>query len=91
MDLQEIPPERSKISLPDQTPHTRTTIRKMEDHMINSQINHSIKTMEIDLEMDLSTIRMETSETLEMSLVLHRLKGKTFTKEFILATKKRST
>ena len=65
-----------RISLPDQTTHA-VTIRIIEDHMKNTQINHSIETMEIDLELDLSTMRMETGETLEIFLVLHRLKGET--------------
>ena len=43
--------------------------------MINAQTNHSIETMKVGVEMDLSTIRMETGETLEIFLVLHRLKG----------------
>ena len=43
--------------------------------MINAQINHSIETMGIGLEMDLSTIAMETGETLKIFIVLHRLKG----------------
>ena len=47
----------------------------MEDHMINAQINHSIETVETDLEMDLSIIR--TRETMETFLVLLRLKGET--------------
>ena len=47
--------------------------------MINAQTCHSIKTMELDLEMDLSTIRSETGKTIEIFL-LHRLKGETFHK-----------
>ena len=43
--------------------------------MINPQINHSIETMEIDLKMDIQITRMQTGETLEIFLVLHRLKG----------------
>ena len=50
-----------------------TTIRIVKDHMINAQINHSIETMEIDLETDFLTIRMETGEAMEYFLVLHRL------------------
>ena len=42
--------------------------------MLNAQIHHSKEAMEIDLEMYLSTIRMETGETLEFFLVLLRLK-----------------
>ena len=60
-------PQLIKIFLPNRTPHTLATIRTMEDHMIDSQINHPIETMEIDLEMDLSTIRTGTGETMEIS------------------------
>ena len=52
-----------------------TTIRTKEDHMINAQISNSIETMEIDLEVDFSTIRMGTGETMEIFSVLHQLKG----------------
>ena len=48
--------------------------------MINAQISHSIQAMEIDIEMDLSTNRMETGEAVETFLVLHLLKGEIFTK-----------
>ena len=75
IDLGRVPPLPTRTSLQDQTLHMGITIRTMEDHMINAQINHSIETMETDLEMDLSTIRMETGETMETFLVLHRLKG----------------
>ena len=61
----------------DQTSHMGTTIRTMEDHMINAQISHSIETMEIDPEIDLSIIRMGNGENMELFLVLHRLKGET--------------
>ena len=80
MDLQEIPPQLIKVSCPDKTLHTKTTSRIMEHHTAKARINHSVKTMEIGLEMDISTIRMETGETWELSLVLHRLKGKNFHK-----------
>ena len=53
--------------------------------MINAQINHSIETMVIGLEMDLSTIRMKTGETLEIFLVIHRLKGEPSHKMFFSA------
>ena len=57
-----------------------TTIPIMEDHMINAHISHSIEAMEIDFEMNLSTIRMETGETMEDLLVPRRSKGETFHK-----------
>ena len=43
--------------------------------MINAQISHSIEAMEIVLEIDFSTIRMETRETMDFFLVLHRTEG----------------
>ena len=46
-----------------------------EDPLINAQISHSIEAMETDPEMNLSTIRTGTGETMETFLVLHRLKG----------------
>ena len=52
-------------------------IRTMEDHMINAKISHSIETMEVDLEMHFSTIRMESGETMGTFLVLHRIQGET--------------
>ena len=63
------------ISLLDQTSLMRTTIRIMGTHIVNTQSNHSIETMDIGLEMDISRTRMETVETLETFLVLHLLKG----------------
>ena len=65
------------ISLQDQTAHMGITIRKMENHMSNAQISHSIEAIETDLKMNLSTIRMETGEAMENFLVLHRLQGET--------------
>ena len=73
----EVPPIITRISLPDQIPHMGLTAQTMEDHLINAQINHSIETMEIDPEMDLSTIRKETGGIMETFLVLHRLQGET--------------
>ena len=45
--------------------------------MTKAQISHSIEAMETDLEMNLSTNRSETGETLNTFLVLHRLKEET--------------
>ena len=42
MDIWQNPQQIIRIPLPDQTPHTGTTIRTMQDDMINAQINHSI-------------------------------------------------
>ena len=80
IDLGELPLLPTRVSLQDQTLHMGITIRKMEDRMINAQSHHSTKTMKIDLETDLSTIRMGTGETMETFLVLHRLKGETIRK-----------
>ena len=66
-----------EISLQSQTLHMRTITRTTEDHMTNAQTNQSIEMMEIDLEMNLSTTRMGTGETMEVFLVLHRLKEET--------------
>ena len=49
----------------------------IEDHMTNVQISHSIEAMEIDPEMNLSTIRMGTGGTMETYLVFHRPQGET--------------
>ena len=54
-----------------------TTTRIMEDHTVNTKTIHSIKAMEIDLELDLSIIRMGTGETMENFVVLHRPRGET--------------
>ena len=80
IDLEEVPILVTRISLRDQTLHMGTTIRIMEDHMINAQISHSIEVTEIDLGMDLSTIRMGIGVAMETLLVLHQLKGETFHK-----------
>ena len=80
MDLGEILPLPTRVSLQDQTLHMGTTVRTTEDDMFNAQISQSIETMEIDLEMDLSTTRMLTGETMETFVVLHRLKDRHLTK-----------
>ena len=67
----------TRIYLQDQILHMGLTIRLMEDRMINAKISHSTETMETDLETDLSTTRMGTGETMEISLVLRRLKEET--------------
>ena len=62
MDLREIHPELIRISPPDTTSHMGTSIRAVENHIFNAQINHSIEAMETDLEMGLSTIRTKLAE-----------------------------
>ena len=74
MDLRETSPLLFKIPFLDQISHMGTTIRIMGDHMIKAQINHSIEVKETDLEMDLSTIKLETGETMEDFRAPHRLK-----------------
>ena len=70
----------TRISLQDQTLHMGKTIRIMEDRMINAKISHLTETMEISLETDPSTTRIGTGETMEIFLVLRRLKEETFHK-----------
>ena len=72
IELGEVPLIPTRISLQDATLSIGVTILKTEDHMTNAQISHSIEAMDIDLEMNLSTIRMGTGETMETFLVLHR-------------------
>ena len=67
----------TRIYLQDQTLHMGITIRIMKDRMINAKISHSTETMEIDLETDLSATRKGTRETMEIFLVLRRLKEET--------------
>ena len=74
IDSRELHLLATRFSSQDQTLHMGITIRIKEDRMINAKISNSTETMEIDLEMDLSTIRMGTGETMETFLVLHRLK-----------------
>ena len=82
MDSGETPPLTIRSSPQGQTTHMGTTIRLMEDQMINAQISHSKEAIEIDLEMDFSKIMMETGEVVVIILVLHRFKRETFHKIF---------
>ena len=91
MDVREVSPLLIRNSLPVQTSHVGTTIRLMEGHMINAQINHPLEAIEIDLEMDLSTAKMRTGEAKKVFLFVHRLQGATSHKNFIPPTKKWST
>ena len=81
----EVPPIITRISLQDQTPHMGLTTQTMEDHLINAQINHSKETREIDPEMDLSTIRMETGGKMETILFLHQIQEETSHKTIPIA------
>ena len=85
IDLGEVPLKPNRNSHQDPTLHIGTTIRILEDHMTKAQISHSKEAMETDLEMNLSTTRMKTRETMETFLVLHRPKGETSDKIFPIA------
>ena len=78
MDFPEILPYLIRIFHQGQTSHVGKTFRGLGDHMINAKTSHSIEAME----MQLSTIRMKTGETVETFLVLHRLQGDTSPKIF---------
>ena len=67
----------TKISLQDPTLHIETTVRTIDDHLINAQISHLIETMETDPDMNLSTTRMGTGGTMETFLVLHQIQEET--------------
>ena len=79
------------VSFQGQTSHMGTTVRTTDGHMINVKISHSIEATEIDPEMDLSTIRVGTRETIAIFPVLQRLKRETPHKKFISPIKKWST
>ena len=74
IDFGEVPLLLTRIFLQDQTSPLRTINRATEDHMIYAQICHSIEMTGIDPEMDLSTTRTETGETMETFLVPRQLK-----------------
>ena len=67
----------TKISLQDPALHIETTVRTIDDHLINVQISHLIETMETDPDMNLSTTRMGTGETMGTFLVLHQIQEET--------------
>ena len=66
-----------KIPLQDPTLHTETTVRTIDDHLINAQISHSIETMETDPDMNLLTTRMGTRGTMGTFLVPHQIQEET--------------
>ena len=80
MDLQEIFLHPIETPLQGPTSHMKTLTRTIDNHTIIAQISHSIDMMKVDLEMDLSTTRMGTDETMETLLVPHRLKEETSNK-----------
>ena len=67
----------TKISLQDPTLHIETTVRTIDDHLINVQISQLIETMETDPDMNLSTTRMGTGGTMGTFLVLHQIQEET--------------
>ena len=73
IDSREVPLIDSNISLQDPTLHIRTTVRLIDDHLINAQINHLMEMMETDPDMNLSTTKMGTGDTMEIFLVLHQI------------------
>ena len=77
IDSGEVPLKVSNISLQDPTLHIGTTVRMIDDHLINAQVNHLIETMEIDPDMNLSTTRMGTGGTMETFLALHQIQEET--------------
>ena len=81
----EVPLIASKNSLQDPTLHIGTAVRMIEDHLINAQISHLIKTMETDPDMNLSTIRMGTGGTMGAFLVLHQIQEETSHKTIPIA------
>ena len=85
MDLQKIFLHLIEISLQGLTSYLRTIIRTAENHIIDAQTTFSKEIMEIDLELNISTTRMGTGETMEIFLVLHRLKEDTSHKKVFIA------
>ena len=85
IDSGEVPLIASKISLQDPTLHIETTVRVIEDHVINAQISHLKETMETDPDMNLSTTRMGTGGTMETFLVLHQIQEETSHKTIPIA------
>ena len=73
----------TKISLQDPTLHIGTTVRMIEDHLTNAQINHSMEMTETDPDTNLPTTRMGTGETMEIFLALHQIQEETFRKTTI--------
>ena len=75
----------TKISLRDPTLHIETTVRTIDDHLVNAQISHLIETMETDPDMNLSTTRMGTGGTMGTFLVLHQIQEETSHKTIPIA------
>ena len=85
MDLQEIFLHLIGISFQGLTSPMRIITPTTEYHIINAQTSHSIEIMEIDLQMNLSTIRSGTGEPTEISLAHQRLTEETSHKITLIA------
>ena len=85
INLGEVHLTATKISLRDPTLHIETTVRTIDDHLINAQISHLIETMETDPDMNLSTTRMGTGGTMGTFLVLHQIQEETSHKTIPIA------
>ena len=83
-----VPLIATKISLQDPALHIETTVRTIDDHLINVQISHLIETMETDPDMDLSTTRMGTGGTMGTFLVLRQIQEETSHKTIPIAHQK---
>ena len=73
IDSGEVPLMATKISLQGPTLHIGTTVLMIEDYLTNAQINHLMEMMETDPDMNLSTTKMGTGDTMEIFLVLHQI------------------
>ena len=85
IDSEEVPLIATKISLKDPALHIETTVRTIDDHLINVQISHLIETMETDPDMNLSTTRMGIGGTMGTFLVLHQIQEETSHKTIPIA------
>ena len=85
IDLGEAPLIAAKISLQDPILHIETTVRTIDDHLINVQISHLIETTKTDTDMNLSTTRMGTGGTMGTFLVLHQIQEETSHKTIPIA------
>ena len=85
IDSGEVPLIAIKISLQEPTLHIGTTVRMIDDHLINAQVSHLIETMETDPDTNLSTTRMGTGEKMEIFLALHQIQEDTSHKTIPIA------
>ena len=85
IDSGEVPLIATKISLQDPTLQIGTTVRMIDDHLINAQVSHLIETMQADPDTNFSTTRMGTGETMEFFLALHQIQEETSHKTIPIA------